>query len=152
MVILHCYDEDEQRNVFAHELCMPGSDATDLAPDGPLANSVFHGAYTWASWFYRFMVRETGALTPAEAIHRLSGLPASILKLGDRGVLNEGARADIAVFDPRTFAERGTTFEPNQLAQGMVHVVVNGAVTLKDGAMTGERRGHVLRRPAGGGP
>ena len=147
MVILHCYDEDEQRQVFAHPMCMPGSDATDLAPDGPLANSTFHGAYTWASWFYRFMARQTRALTPQEAIHRLSGLPARIMNLSDRGTLGVGTRADVAIFDPDTFTDRATTFEPNQLASGMVHVVVNGKITLRDGELTGERGGEVLRRP-----
>ena len=51
MVIIRCYTPDQQREVFAHPLCMPGSDATALATDGPLAGSAFHGAYTWASWF-----------------------------------------------------------------------------------------------------
>ena len=64
MVIIHAYDEDEQREAFAHPCCVPGSDATTLAPDGPLAESFFHGAYTWASWFWRFMVREERLLTP----------------------------------------------------------------------------------------
>ena len=58
MVIIHAYTEEEQREAFAHPLCVPGSDATTLAPDGPLGDTLFHGAYTWASWFYRFMVRD----------------------------------------------------------------------------------------------
>ena len=104
---------------FAHPLCMPGSDATTLAPDGPLAGTVFHGAYTWAAWFWRSLVRERRLLTPEEAVHRLTGMPAELLGLTDRGVLRAGARADIAVFDGERFGERGTTFEPNQLATGM---------------------------------
>jgi len=146
MVILHAYDEQQQREIFTHPLCMPGSDATTLTPDGPLADSFFHGAYTWASWFYRFMVRETSLLTPAEAVHRLSGLPAETLGLRDRGVLRPGARADVAVFDGARFEDTGTTFEPNQLAEGMAHVLVNGVVTLRDGDLTGDRAGEVLRR------
>ncbi len=146
MVTIHAYDEEQQRQIFTHELCMPGSDATTLAPDGPLAESFFHGAYTWASWFYRFMVRETGLLSPAEAVYRLSGMPAETLGLRDRGVLKAGARADVAIFDGARFADTGTTFEPNQLADGMVHVLVNGVVTLQDGQLTGDRAGEVLRR------
>ena len=150
MVIIRCYTPDQQREVFSHPLCVPASDATALAPDGPLAASAFHGAYTWASWFYRFMVRETGALEPAEAVHRLTGVPAGILNLSDRGILSAGARADIAVFDPQVFGERGTTFEPNQVAIGMAHVIVNGVLTLLGGALTGERAGQVLRKPGAG--
>lgn len=146
MVIIHAYTEDEQREAFAHPLCVPGSDATTLAPDGPLADTWFHGAYTWASWFYRFMVRDEKLLTPAEAVHKLTAQPAARLGLPDRGVLRPGARADVTIFDGDSFAERGTTFEPNQLATGVRHVLVNGVHTLRDGELTGERGGQVLRR------
>jgi N-acyl-D-aspartate/D-glutamate deacylase len=61
-------------------------------------------------------------------------------------VLRHGARADVAVFDPAAFAERGTVYEPNMLAAGMRHVLVNGVPTLRDGVLTGERAGLVLRR------
>ena len=106
----------------------------------------FHGAYTWAAWFYRFTVRQERLLTPAEAVRRLTGMPADRLGLSDRGVLRPGAAADVVVFDSDALSERGTTFEPNQVAIGMRHVVVNGTVTLRDGELTGERAGQVLRR------
>ncbi len=146
IVIIHAYTEEQQREAFAHELCVPGSDATTLAPDGRLAHESFHGAYTWAAWFWRFMVTEGGLLTPEDAVHRLTGQPAERIGLSDRGVLREGARADVAVFDPGAFSERGTVFEPNLLATGMRHVLVNGVAALRDGALTGERPGRVLRR------
>ncbi|MBM3533033.1 MAG: amidohydrolase family protein [Alphaproteobacteria bacterium] len=146
MVILLTYTEDQQQAVFRHPLCMPASDATTLAPDGPLAGAVFHGAYTWASWFWRFMVRQTKALSPEDAVHRMTGLPAAVLDIADRGVLKQGARADIAVFHPDTFGETATTFEPNLLATGMRHVIVNGVLTLNEGRLTGRRGGEVLRR------
>jgi N-acyl-D-amino-acid deacylase len=145
MVIIHAYSEEQQREAFSHPLCMPGSDATTLAPDGRLAHSFFHGAYTWASWFWRFMVRDERLLSPEDAIHRLTGQPAERIGLGDRGVLREGARADVVAFDPARFADRGTVFEPNQLAEGMKHVVVNGVPTLRDGRLTGARGGMVVR-------
>jgi N-acyl-D-amino-acid deacylase len=146
MVIIHAYSEDQQREAFAHRLCVPGSDATTLAPDGRLAHSFFHGSYTWASWFWRFMVRDEKLLSPADAVHRLTGQPAERIGLTDRGVLREGACADVVVFDSERFAERGTVFEPNLLAEGMKHVVVNGVLTLRDGQLTGERGGMVVRR------
>lgn len=146
MVIINCNTEEQLREAFSHPLCMPGSDATSLAHNGPLASQVFHGAYTWAAWFYRFMVRDQQALSAEDAIFRMTGLPASRLGLTDRGNLEPGAWADIAIFDPETFCEKGTTFEPNRLAAGMLHVIVNGVVTLRDGQLTGERAGAVLRR------
>ena len=94
---------------------------------------MFHGAYTWAAWFWRALVREWRLLKPEEAVHRLTGMPAKILGLSDRGAIRVGARADIAVFSENEFGERGTMFEPNQLAHGMHHVVVNGVATLSNG-------------------
>ena len=85
-------------------------------------------------------------LSPQEAIRRITSLPASRLGLTDRGALRVGACADIAIFDPETFADQGTTFEPNRTAIGMHHVIVNGKVVLKDGKLTGERSGQILRR------
>jgi len=146
MVIIHAYTPDQQALMFSHGLCMPGSDATTLAPDGPLASSVFHGAYTWASWYFHFMVHERKLLTPGEAVQRLAQLPAKRLGLRDRGRIAEGYKADIAVFDAERFQATASTFEPNQLARGMRHVVVNGVVTLRDGSLTGSRGGQVIRR------
>jgi N-acyl-D-amino-acid deacylase len=146
MVIIHAYTPDQQALMFSHPLCMPGSDATTLAPDGPLANSVFHGAYTWASWYFHFMVHERKLLTAAQAVQRLTQMPARRLGLADRGQIAEGYRADIAVFDAEKFQATATTFEPNQLARGMRHVVVNGVLTLRDGSLTGSRGGQVIRR------
>ncbi len=145
MIVAFVYDEDEVRLAFEHPRCMVGSDATALAPDGPLSGDCFHGAYTWASWFFRYFVREKKILTREEAVNRLTALPASRLGLEDRGILKVGAYADVAVFDPNLFTERGTTFEPSQTAGGMVHVVVNGEMGVENGELTGVRSGLVLR-------
>lgn len=145
MVIALAYRESDLRMAFAHPECMIGSDATALAPDGPLAGSSFHGAYTWAAWFFRHFVREVGMISTQEAVRRLTSLPARRIGLTDRGVIRTGARADLAVFDAATFGECGTTFEPNQVARGMVHVIVNGIVSLRDGQLTTARGGQVLR-------
>jgi N-acyl-D-aspartate/D-glutamate deacylase len=146
MVIAWVYGADDQELAFRHDHCVPGSDATTLCRDGPLSSSVFHGAYSWAAFFFRFMVRERKVFTAAEAVRRLSSVPAQILGLSDRGRLKTGLKADIAVFDPEIFGEHATTFEPNRLAAGMWHVVVNGALTMQDGALTGIRAGQVVRR------
>lgn len=146
MILAFTYRAEDLRAAFEHPDCMVGSDATALAPDGPLANSAFHGAYTWAAWFFRHFVRERGVITAQEAVRRLTSLPATRLGLTDRGVLRPGAWADLAIFDPAAFGERGTTLEPNQPADGMVHVIVNGTVTLHNGILTGARSGRVLRR------
>ena len=149
MVILLCYTPDQQATFFSHPDCIPASDATTLAPDGPLSRSTFHGAYTWAAWFYRFMVRERRLLSDEEAVHRMSGLPARVLGLKRRGRLKPGMAADLAVLDCETFSDRGSVFEPNVLATGVRDLFVNGVATIRDGNATGERAGRIVRSTAG---
>ena len=146
MVVIHCYTEDQQAEAFAHPLCTPGSDATTLAPDGPLASSVFHGSYTWAAWFLRFMVRDRALLSLEEAVKRLSSDPAGRVGLQGRGTLSLGAHADVTVLDAERVRECGTIFEPNRLATGVRDVLVNGEPALAGGVLTGRRPGRVLRR------
>ncbi len=146
LIIELIYDEADLRLPFEHPSCMVGSDATALATDGPLAGRCFHGAYTWASWFLNHFVKETKTFALEEAVRRLTSLPAKTFGIRDRGVLQRGAWADIAIFDLSRFRERGTVFEPNQIADGMMHVLVNGSLALKNGAMTGQRPGRVIRR------
>lgn len=107
---------------------------------------MFHGAYTWATWFLRHFVRERKFLTLEEGIRRLTSLPAHTFGIKDRGVVRKGAWADLSIFDPLNVSDRGTVFEPNQIAEGMVHVLVNGVLTLKNGLLTGQRNGQVIRR------
>ncbi|MBI3977311.1 MAG: D-aminoacylase [Chloroflexi bacterium] len=140
------YTEAQLRRTYEHPVCGVGSDATALCVDGPLAGKTFHGAYTWASWFIRRWVREERAFPIEQAVQKITDLPAQRLKLSDRGVLKPGAWADVAVFDPALFGERGTVREPNQLAVGMVHVLVNGTVAMAGGQFTPDRAGRVLRR------
>jgi len=146
LCIAESYTEEQLRRAYEHPACMVASDATALCIDGPLADSTFHGAYTWVSWFFRRFVREERAFTREQAVRKLTAQPADRLGLSDRGVLTVGKCADVAVFDPDVFGERGTVDHPNQLAQGMVHVLVNGEVEMQDGRLTTRRGGRVLTR------
>lgn len=147
MVILTTYTEEQLLRTYAAERCMIGSDATALAPDGPLADEVFYGAYGWASWFWRRVVRETRTMERSEAIHRLTGLPAAVFGLSGRGQLAAGMKADVVVFDPARFMEHATFEHPNRPATGILHLFVNGIHTVENGALTGNRGGVVLTRP-----
>jgi N-acyl-D-amino-acid deacylase len=90
-------------------------------------------------------VRDEQLIPLAEAVHRLSGLPAANLELVDRGVLRDGAFADIVVFDPATIADRATYDQPHQYAVGVQHVVVNGVPVLENGEHTNARPGRALK-------
>jgi N-acyl-D-amino-acid deacylase len=146
MCLCHSYSEDDLLAAYRHSLCTLGSDATALATDGPLASSTFPGAYTWAAWFFHRFVRERREFTLESAIRKLSHEPARRFDLKGRGIIEEGAFADVIAFDPNEFGERGTLENPNQPAAGMEHVIVNGIVTRRDGRDTGDRGGIVLRR------
>ena len=93
-------------------------------------------------------VRDEGLLTWEEAIHKLSGLPADILSLEDRGTLKAGNFADVVVFDPEEVDGKATFTEPFQYAVGMRFVLVNGQPVIDDAEYTRALPGRALRGPA----
>lgn len=93
----------------------------------------------------RRYVREMGVLTWEDAVRKMTGLPASIIGMTDRGLIAPGMAADIAVFDPLTITDRGTAKSP-QLSEGVRYVLVNGHLALSDGRITGEQGGAILKR------
>ena len=94
----------------------------------------------------RQYVLEEGIVDLASAIRSMTGLPAQVFRISDRGVLRPGAYADVAVFDLALLNDPATFTEPHQLAEGMVEVFVNGEAALSSGATTGTLAGRVLRR------
>jgi N-acyl-D-amino-acid deacylase len=123
-----------------------GSDAEAMAPRGTFVEERPHPrAYGSFARFLGRYVRDEKVTTLPEAIRRLTSLPATNLRLRDRGRLTRGYYADIAVFDPRAIADHATLADPHAFATGVQHVVVNGVAVLKDGVMTGIRPGRFVR-------
>lgn len=91
-------------------------------------------------------VREQRALTWEEAIRKMTGLPAVTIGMVDRGFVAPGMAADLAVIDPETVIDHSTYADPAAPPEGVVHVLVNGSWALRDGDVTGQRAGRVLRR------
>lgn len=81
----------------------------------------------------------------SQAIRSMTSLPASVFGFEGRGLLREGAVADIAVFDLATIRDRADYQNPHQLAEGVRHVLVNGRLAIRDGSLTGTLAGEVLR-------
>ena len=75
----------------------------------------------------------------------MTGLPASQLRLSDRGEVRLGAKADIVVFDPDTIQDQATFARPHRLSTGVTWLLVNGELVLEDGEHTGALPGRVLR-------
>lgn len=90
-------------------------------------------------------VREQGVLTWEDAIRKMTGLPASMVGLVDRGLLAVGMAADVVVIDPSSISDKAT-FETPLKSEGVRHVFVNGVLALRDGTPTGEQGGLMLLR------
>jgi dihydroorotase/N-acyl-D-amino-acid deacylase len=125
------------------------NDSQGTATDGFLGQEHPHPrAYGTFPHILRKYVREDGALTLPDAIRKFSALPASHLRLADRGVIKTGMWADIVVFDPGVITDVATFEKPNQLSEGMQYVLVNGVPVIEHGSMTNALPGKVVRGPA----
>lgn len=123
-------------------------DAGAQAPAGPLGQGHPHPrAYAAFSRIITKYVREDHALTLADAIHKMTALPAQRMGLAQRGTIKQGMWADIAIFDPARLRAPATFEEPKQLARGMSYVLVNGVPVIAKGEMTRALPGKVLRGP-----
>jgi dihydroorotase/N-acyl-D-amino-acid deacylase len=143
--IFHAIDEQDLQRVLRHPASMIGSDG-EVGVFGR-ANPHPRSYGTFARVLGRY-VRELKILSLEEAVRKMSAFPSQRLGLADRGVIREGMRADIVVFDPATVRDRATFEQPHQYAEGVSHVLVNGEVVLADGKMTSGRPGRVLRGTA----
>jgi N-acyl-D-aspartate/D-glutamate deacylase len=124
---------------------MIGSDGIGYDPQKMRAERPHPRSYGTFPRVLRRYVREESVLTLEDAIFRMTGLPATRLQLTDRGTLRVGAYADIVVFDFARIADRSTFHDPHQLAEGVIHLLLNGRWVLRDGQFTGTRAGKVLR-------
>ena len=125
-----------------------GSDEASQAPEAPFTKSNPHPrAYGNFARVLGKYVRDEKVLSMSDAIHRLSGLPATNLGLDRRGFLKEGMFADVVVFDPATITDHATFKKPHQYATGVKHVLVNGVQVIKDGEHTGAKPGRALWGP-----
>ncbi len=124
------------------------NDSSGASPEGRLGEEHPHPrAYGTFPRILRKYIREEHKLSLEDAIRKFTALPAQRMRFTDRGLLKRGLWADVVVFDPKTVADRSTFSEPNQLAEGMRWVLVNGVPVIADGKMTGAKPGQVLRGP-----
>ncbi len=101
-----------------------------------------YGAFTRVLAKY---VRDEGVVSLEEAIRKMSGKPAEVLGMKDRGLLKEGYAADILLIDPQTVQDKGSYTDPNHLAEGIDYSMVNGTIIIEEGRQIDGRAGQVLR-------
>ena len=142
-------EEDTLRQVLSQPYVAGGTDGGTIDLDSenlpPLVHPRHLGTVPRLLGTY---VREEGLLSWEEAIRKLSGLPAEILGLEERGTLAEGHFADLAIFDPETIRGVATFEDPFHYSVGMRYVLVNGTPVVDEGVYTGALPGRALRGPA----
>jgi N-acyl-D-aspartate/D-glutamate deacylase len=117
--------------------------ACDCGAARNVAHPRFYGTYPRVLGHY---VREARSIELAEAVRKMTGLPATLVGMVDRGFIAVGMAADIAVFDAATVIDRATYERPMEPSEGVRAVVVNGKVAFRDGKPTGVAAGKALRR------
>ncbi len=130
---------DNIRTIVRHPAQMVGSDGI-LTGDMPNPRSYGTFPYVLAQF-----VREERLLRLEEAVRKMTAIPAQRLGLKDRGILRDGMKADIVMFDPDRVRARATFEEPKQYPEGIDYVLVNGRLVVDSGAHTGVLPGRALR-------
>lgn len=128
-----------------------GLDAGETSLDGPLFAPHTHPR-AWGAMprFLGHYTRDLQLLDLAQAVRKITSLPAQREHLVDRGLLKTGFFADVTVFDPAAIVDTANYSEPNQVSKGMVYVLVNGQLAWDRGKLTGAMAGRSLRGPGFG--
>jgi N-acyl-D-amino-acid deacylase len=143
--IFHTMSENDVRAVMKLPWVSIASDGSAINLDAP---GVPHPRnYSTNVRVLGYYVRDQKVLTLAEAVRKMTSLPAQILGLKDRGQIKEGFSADVAIFDPAHVRETNSFEKPKSYADGVPYVVVNGVVVIDKGQHTGAKPGRALRGP-----
>lgn len=145
--IYHCMRDDDVERILAHPATMIGSDGL---PNDPRPHPRLWGSFPRVLGHYS---RDRSLFPLAEAIRKMTSLPARRFGLGERGLLREGFWADLVLFDPGTVRDRATFLDSKRPADGIAAVWVNGRLSYRDGRTTNDRAadgraGRFLKRNA----
>ncbi|MFE9683656.1 amidohydrolase family protein [Streptomyces sp. NPDC006285] len=139
-ILQHVGHEENVRAIMRHGVHTGGSDGI-LRGDKPHPRA--YG--TFPQYLGRY-VRELGVLSLEECVAHLTSRPAARLRLPDRGLVREGYRADLVLFDPETVAAGSTFDAPRTLPTGIPHVLIDGRFVIEDGHRTATLAGRTIRR------
>jgi N-acyl-D-aspartate/D-glutamate deacylase len=138
--IYHSISEEDMCRILAHPATMIGSDGL---PNDPRPHPRLWGTFPRVLGRYS---REERLLTLAEAIRKMTGMPAQRFGLAQRGLIREGYAADLVLFDPAKIVDTATFQDPVRPAEGIVSVWVNGILSYSAEGTTGDRAGRFLPR------
>jgi N-acyl-D-amino-acid deacylase len=142
-MVYHFMGDDDIARIMRHPMVSFASDAGVLQPGNGVPHPRGYGNNARVLGEY---VRQRKVITLEEAVRKMTSLPAAHFGFSGRGVIAEGAAADLVVFDPATVKDEATYPAPHAYASGMPHVIVNGVFVVRDGKVTGARPGQILRR------
>lgn len=149
MAIYHMMSEEDVKTALRFPWTSIGSDAGAALDAGRpdllgLPHPRSYGTFPRVIARY---VRETGTISLEEAIRKMSGWPATRMRIPERGFLREGFWADVVIFDYQRIRDAATYESPLAFPEGIDYVLVNGVVVVEGGKHTGARPGRVIRRP-----
>ena len=144
--IFNCMSEDNLRKILALPYSVVGTDSSARCSDGPTYRGKPHPrGYGSFSRFLGKYVRDESLMSVSEAIRKITMVPARIFHISQRGILKEGAYADLVVFNADTIIDGATYEEPFRKSEGIILVIVNGRVVCQEGRLTKERPGKILK-------
>jgi N-acyl-D-amino-acid deacylase len=133
--------ESDIAHIMRQPWTMTCSDGDLTAPGDGQPHPRGYGAFARKLGVY---VQERGVVSLEDAVRSMTSLPAQVFGLKDRGVIRRGARADLVIFDANAVRDTATYASPQQLAEGMAWVIVNGIVVVDEGKPTSQTPGRVL--------
>ena len=142
--IYHNMSEEDVRRILQHPASMIGSDGL---PNDPRPHPRLWGTFPRVLGHY---CRDLGIFPLAQAVHKMTGMPAQRFGLAGRGQIRQGCHADLVLFDPEIIRDTATFSNPICAAEGIAAVWVNGVLSYKDGKATGQRAGRFLPRLSAG--
>lgn len=141
--VYHAIFEEDVQRIMKHPLAMVASDGGMVEPGVGHPHPRSYGTFPRVLGHY---VREKEVISLELALRKMTSLPAQRLGLPDRGYIEEGKKADITIFNPKTVKDVGTFGDPHHYPDGIPYVIVNGDVTIDKGELTEKRGGKVLRK------
>jgi N-acyl-D-amino-acid deacylase len=144
-IVVFGMDENDVRRVMKNPVGMVGSDGSAVSPEGILGQGKphprFYGTFPRVIGYY---VRE-GVISLPEAVRKMTSAPAQRLGIRDRGLIKEGFKADITIFDKDQVIDNATFTDPHNYPSGIFYVMVNGSLVIENGEHTGKLPGKALR-------
>ena len=142
--IYHAMEEEDVIRILQHPLSMIETDGDAVGYGVGYPHPRSYGAFARVLARY---VRDLEILTLEQAVEKMTSMPARWLGREDMGVIAEGMRADVAVFDPAVIQDLATYEDPHHYSVGITDLLVNGVPVIRDGGLTGEKPGRWIRGP-----